>query len=195
VTVKGLKSTPMVIYTYGRVEITFQYLRKRFDDLAKREELRERLTTFTASTYQAAGHVLAFPSARSPTMRCSSVFSLSWTGVLANCTQHENCRQCQSASKGRRASRRFLGLRNSRQSLVETACPHPVLGARHLKGHIVFDRIGCRVAHSPSSGLNRLIGFDRGERAPDEGHLRSVHDPRLRLMRWLHGPVATHSHW
>jgi hypothetical protein len=43
VTVNGLNSTPIILYTYGRVEVTLQYLRKPFDNPAKREELRERL--------------------------------------------------------------------------------------------------------------------------------------------------------
>jgi hypothetical protein len=43
VTVNGLNSTPIILYTYGRVEVTLQYLRKPFDNPAKREELSERL--------------------------------------------------------------------------------------------------------------------------------------------------------
>lgn len=42
-TVNGLNSTPIVLYTYGRVEVTLQYLKKPFDDPAKREQLRAKL--------------------------------------------------------------------------------------------------------------------------------------------------------
>jgi hypothetical protein len=38
------QSYPIAVYSYyGQVEIRFQYMRKPFDDLAKREELRKRL--------------------------------------------------------------------------------------------------------------------------------------------------------
>jgi hypothetical protein len=43
VTVDGLNSTPLILYTYGRVEVTFQYLKKPFDDPSKREQLRTKL--------------------------------------------------------------------------------------------------------------------------------------------------------
>jgi hypothetical protein len=43
VTVNGLESTPIVLYTYGRLEVTFQYLKKPFDDPIEREQLRTKL--------------------------------------------------------------------------------------------------------------------------------------------------------
>lgn len=43
VSVNDLKSTLMVLYTYGCVEIPFQWMKKPFDDPDKREELRKRL--------------------------------------------------------------------------------------------------------------------------------------------------------
>lgn len=39
----GLRSSPLFLWTYGRVEIAFPYMKKPFDDSAKREELRGRL--------------------------------------------------------------------------------------------------------------------------------------------------------
>jgi hypothetical protein len=44
VTVIGLESTPIVLYTYyGQVEVRLQFLKRPFDDPAKREELRQKL--------------------------------------------------------------------------------------------------------------------------------------------------------
>jgi hypothetical protein len=44
VSVNGLQSYPIALYSYyGLVEIRFQYMRKPFDNPAKREELREKL--------------------------------------------------------------------------------------------------------------------------------------------------------
>jgi hypothetical protein len=40
VTANGLRSTPLLLWTYGRVEIPFPYMKKPFDAPAKREELR-----------------------------------------------------------------------------------------------------------------------------------------------------------
>jgi hypothetical protein len=42
----GLRSTVIVLYTYGRVEITFPFMQKPFDTPAKQEELREQLNKF-----------------------------------------------------------------------------------------------------------------------------------------------------
>ena len=39
----GLRSSPLFLWTYGTVEIAFPYMKKPFDDAAKREELRTRL--------------------------------------------------------------------------------------------------------------------------------------------------------
>jgi hypothetical protein len=44
VSVNGSQSHPIALYSYyGQVEIRFQYMRKPFDNPAKREELREKL--------------------------------------------------------------------------------------------------------------------------------------------------------
>jgi len=43
VTANGLRSTPILLWTYGTVEVAFPYMKKPFDAPAKREELRERL--------------------------------------------------------------------------------------------------------------------------------------------------------
>jgi len=45
ITANGQTYVPMVIYSYGRIEVTFQYLMRRgpFEPEAKRRELRERL--------------------------------------------------------------------------------------------------------------------------------------------------------
>jgi hypothetical protein len=43
VTANGRKSTPLVLWTYGTVEVPFPWMKKPFDTPEKREELRERL--------------------------------------------------------------------------------------------------------------------------------------------------------
>jgi hypothetical protein len=43
VTTDGLMYSPLFLWTYGRIEVAFQYLKRPFDDATKREELRKRL--------------------------------------------------------------------------------------------------------------------------------------------------------
>jgi hypothetical protein len=43
VAANGLKSRPLFLWTYGTVEVAFPYMKKPFDNPAKREELRDRL--------------------------------------------------------------------------------------------------------------------------------------------------------
>jgi hypothetical protein len=43
VTANGARSTPILLWTYGTVEVPFPYMKKPFDAPAKREELRQRL--------------------------------------------------------------------------------------------------------------------------------------------------------
>lgn len=43
VVANGLRSSPLFLWTYGTVEVAFPYMKKPFDDAAKREELRRRL--------------------------------------------------------------------------------------------------------------------------------------------------------
>ena len=46
----GLRSSPLFLWTYGTVEIAFPYMKKPFDDAAKREELRGSSTKSKALT-------------------------------------------------------------------------------------------------------------------------------------------------
>ncbi len=43
VTAKGFRSSPLFLWTYGTVEVAFPYMKRPFDDAAKREELRRQL--------------------------------------------------------------------------------------------------------------------------------------------------------